>query len=89
MAIRSSILTQKIPWTEEPGVLQSMGSRRVGYDWAAEHVQPVSWGLLCSFINRKLRHRVIYLSSCNLKICPILKPHAAQSFSDGCSERAR
>ena len=26
----SSILAQKIPWTEEPGRLQSMGSQRVG-----------------------------------------------------------
>ena len=27
-------LSWKIPWTEEPGRLQSMGSRRVGHDWA-------------------------------------------------------
>ena len=32
MATHSSILTWKIPWTEEPGVLQSMGSQRVGHD---------------------------------------------------------
>ena len=30
----SSTLAWKIPWTEEPGRLQSMGSRRVGHDWA-------------------------------------------------------
>ena len=30
MAIHSSALAWKIPWTEEPGRLQSMGSRRVG-----------------------------------------------------------
>ena len=29
-----SILAWKIPWTEEPGRLQSMGSQRVGHDWA-------------------------------------------------------
>ena len=34
MAPRSSTLAWKIPWTEEPGRLQSMGSLRVGYDWA-------------------------------------------------------
>ena len=34
MAIHSSILAWKIPWTEEPGTLQSMGSQRVGHDWA-------------------------------------------------------
>ena len=34
MALRSSILTWKIPWTEEPGWLQSMGLLRVGHHWA-------------------------------------------------------
>ena len=33
MATHSSSLTWKIPWTEEPGGLQSMGSQRVGPDW--------------------------------------------------------
>ena len=33
-AIHSSILAWKISWTEEPGGLQSMGSQRVGHDWA-------------------------------------------------------
>ena len=32
MAPYSSTLAWKIPWTEEPGRLQSMGSRRVGHD---------------------------------------------------------
>ena len=32
MATHSSILTWKIPWTEEPGGLQSMGSLGVGHD---------------------------------------------------------
>ena len=34
MAPHSSTLAWKIPWTEEPGRLQSMGSRRVRHDWA-------------------------------------------------------
>ena len=34
MAIHSSILAWRIPWTEEPGWLQSMGSQRVRHDWA-------------------------------------------------------
>ena len=34
MAPHSSTLAWKIPWMEEPGRLQSMGSQRVGYDWA-------------------------------------------------------
>ena len=32
MATHSSILAWKIPWTEEPGSLQYMGSLRVGHD---------------------------------------------------------
>ena len=32
MAAHSSILAQKIPWTEEPGGLQSMGLQRVRHD---------------------------------------------------------
>ena len=32
MAIHSSILAWKIPWMEEPGGLQFMGSQRVGHD---------------------------------------------------------
>ena len=36
MAIHSSILAWKIPWTEEPGGLQSMGSQRVRHDLATK-----------------------------------------------------
>ena len=41
MAPHSSTPAWKIPWTEEPGGLQSMGSLRVGQDWAT------SLSLLC------------------------------------------
>ena len=34
MAIHSSTIAWKIPWTEEPCRLQSMGSQKVGQDWA-------------------------------------------------------
>ena len=37
MATCSNILAWKIPWTQEPGGLQSMGSQRVGQDWVTEH----------------------------------------------------
>ena len=39
----SSILAWKIPWTEEPGRLQSMGSQRVGHNW----VNSLSLSFLC------------------------------------------
>ena len=34
MATHSSILAWRIPWTKEPGGLQSIGSQRVGYNWS-------------------------------------------------------
>ena len=33
MTTHASILAWRIPWTEEPGVVQSMGSQRVRHDW--------------------------------------------------------
>ena len=32
MATHSSIVAWKVPWTEEPGGLQPMGSQRIGHD---------------------------------------------------------
>ena len=43
MAPHSSPLAWKIPWMEEPGGLRSMGSLRVGHDWAT----PLSLFLSC------------------------------------------
>ena len=37
MATHSSILAWRIPWTEEPGGLQSMGSRRIQHDWVTNN----------------------------------------------------
>ena len=45
MATHSSILTWKIPWTEEPGGVRSIGSERVGHDWAANTNPQRSWCL--------------------------------------------
>ena len=39
MATHSSILVWRIPCTEEPAGLQSMGSQRVGHDWLTEQQQ--------------------------------------------------
>ena len=46
MATHSSILAWRIPWTEEPGGLKSMGYRRAGHDWATntETSLQFSWG---------------------------------------------
>ena len=37
MATHSSILAWKIPWAEEPGGLQSVGSQRVRHNWASKY----------------------------------------------------
>ena len=36
-AIHCSVLAWRIPWTEEPGGLQPMGSQRVGHECATKH----------------------------------------------------
>ena len=41
MTTDSSILAWEIPWTEEPGGLQSMGSQRVGYDLVTKQQQKI------------------------------------------------
>ena len=47
MATHSNILAWRIPWRKEPGRLQSMGSQRVGHDWATS--------LSLSWKNNKIR----------------------------------
>ena len=56
MATHSSTLAWKIPWMEEPGRLQSMGSLRVGHDW-------VTWLSLFTFIHwrRKWQPTPVFL----------------------------
>jgi len=41
-AIHCSTIAWKTPWTEEPGRLQSMGSQRVGHDWATSLYFPLT-----------------------------------------------
>ena len=45
MATHSSILAWRIPWTEEPGGLQSLGSQSVGHDWETNTLSssPPTW----------------------------------------------
>ena len=74
MATRSSVLVLRIPWTEEPGRLQSLGPQRVRHDWVSNththtHICSSSdWKntYICSFSD--------YFSLCVqlLKLCPTL-----------------
>ena len=49
MATHSSILAWRIPWTEEPGGLQSIRSQRVGHDWSNWACIHIYWA--SSFLN--------------------------------------
>ena len=59
MVTHSSILAWRIPWTEEPGGLQSMGSQRVRHGWATNTVtfsmSPPPWPLPCVHVPSLLR----------------------------------
>ena len=55
MATHSSPLASEIPWREKPGVLQSIGSQRVGYNLASKQ-QYVYIKLIQFAILQKLTH---------------------------------
>ena len=44
MATHSSVLAWRMPWTEEPGGLQSMGLQRVGHDWVINTLIEFTFG---------------------------------------------
>ena len=50
MTVHSSILAWEIPWTEEPGGLQSMGLQRVRHDLAIKQQQQLKLSLLPEFV---------------------------------------
>ena len=56
MATHSNIIAWRIPWTEEPGGLLSMGSQRIGHDWATNTY-------FLSFYTSDLLSMVIFLQS--------------------------
>ena len=60
MATHSSILAWKIPWTEEPGGLQSKVSQRVKHDWVTKHTHTQIYVIVCLYI-----HKYIFVSWIN------------------------
>ena len=50
MATLSSILAWRIPWTEEHGKLESMGSQRVGHDYETKHSTHIEHNTLGSYV---------------------------------------
>ena len=65
MAIHSRTIAWKIPWTEEPGRLQSMGSQRVRHDWATSFslffILSFAYWLVCFFVLvREIHTKVLW-----------------------------
>ena len=71
MATHSSILAWKIPWTEEPGGLQSMGSQRVGHDLVTKPPPPPTYvtGPGCIFNMDYMLSSSVCLTICNPMDC--------------------
>ena len=81
MASHSSTVAWKIPWTEEPGRLQSMGSLRVRHDWVTSHS-------LFTFMHWRRKWQPISSSAIPFSSCPQSFPASgsfqmSQLFSSG------
>ena len=61
MATHSSTLAWEIPWMEEPGVLKSMGSQKVGNDLASEEQQRGTIIIICRH-NRSQQAKIHFRS---------------------------
>ena len=59
MATHSSILAWRIPWTEKPGGLQSMGSQRVGHSWVTKQKQQGNFNTDFMFTSVQFSHSVV------------------------------
>ena len=73
---QSSILAWKIPWTEEPGGLQSIGSQRVGHDWR---------DLACMHINSRVLVIILWVIIWYYIIYPVAQIDSALAFGSSFS----
>ena len=64
MATHSSTLVWKIPWTEKPGSLQSMGSQRVGHDWVTSLSLSLSKTSRCFWPRKVWRNTSKWMRNC-------------------------
>ena len=88
MAIHSSVLAWRIPWTEEPRGLQSTGPQRVGHDWATNVTLPLQalyWAGYRFLMKRKrelLCDKAILLTvfSCDPSLVSILLHKSDQTY---------
>ena len=81
MATHSSTLAWRIPWTEEPGRLQSMGSRRVGHDWSnlAVAAEVFQWTWNCQSFSYVLPFVTLWTVACQ----PLLSREDRQEYWSG------
>ena len=52
MATHFSILAWRVPWTEEPGGLQSKELQRIGHDWVTKHTHMHSCCIKKSYFSK-------------------------------------
>ena len=88
MAIHSSTLAWKIPWTEEPGRLQSMGSQRVRHDWATSLSFPFLMSIFqCYFLSSShpllphCVHKSVYICVSVPALCKLIHQYHFSIFS--------
>ena len=62
MATHSSIPAWEIPWTEEPGGLQSKGSQRAGHDWVTNYLCSSRESSIC-YVKRLILRTMLLLSA--------------------------
>ena len=86
MATHSSILAWRIPWTEEPGRLQSTGSQRVRQNWATKHSTGTThilvWKLSSGEKRYHYMHIFLWLNDSEVKVALVsgsLRPHGLYS----------
>ena len=65
MATHSSILARRIPWTEEPGGLQSTGLQRVGHDRATEYIMSVTLLVHKRLVHSQCVPRAVTITTAN------------------------
>ena len=85
MVTHSSILAWRIPWVEEPGRLQPMGPRRVGYDWMTNtqhttHTASHTHMCVCFSLpsGKTMKQEILILGNCPLKTCRSFLCHLFQ-----------
>ena len=70
MATRSSTLAWRIPWMEEPGGLKSMGSQKVGYDWATSlSLNELAGGAISDYPKSGVAAETSYPTSKEWQLC--------------------